>query len=207
MRYTAGGIEAIRVFLAEVGALANQLRKGVDDTGSVRLGDLSILEVLDGGGPLTVPEIARVRATSRQNIQMLVNRLEAEGCVELAGNPAHQRSALVRITERGRALLGAAREGEARSLEKLRSEISEADLASATATLQRVRNLLSADEAKAATVRRVKPALKLEAWRTRKDGTRQIPVPRPVEEVVVAAAPATKEEQALDEEDFPVNLL
>src|SRR6184192_2634450 len=89
----------------EVNALAIRLKgTGVSDgrEDALAAGDLSVLRVLDGHGPQTVPQIARFRETSRQNIQILVNKLEAEGFIELSRNPAHKRSGLVGITEAGR---------------------------------------------------------------------------------------------------------
>ena len=52
-----------------------------------------------------MPQIAQKRFTSRQNIQILVDRLEKQAHVEILGNPAHKRSVLVRLTELGRAWL------------------------------------------------------------------------------------------------------
>jgi DNA-binding MarR family transcriptional regulator len=52
-------------------------------------------------GPLTVPQIARMRPTSRQRMQRLANELAAEGLVEFVGNPKHRRSNLVRLTRKG----------------------------------------------------------------------------------------------------------
>lgn len=52
-------------------------------------------------GPLTVPEIARMRPTSRQRMQRLANELAAEGFVEFIDNPKHRRSLLVRLTPKG----------------------------------------------------------------------------------------------------------
>jgi DNA-binding MarR family transcriptional regulator len=52
-------------------------------------------------GPLTVPQIAQMRPTSRQRMQRLADELEAEGLVEFADNPKHRRSKLVRLTRKG----------------------------------------------------------------------------------------------------------
>jgi DNA-binding MarR family transcriptional regulator len=52
-------------------------------------------------GPLTVPQIAKMRPTSRQRMQRLANELAAEGLVELIDNPKHRRSKLVRLTPKG----------------------------------------------------------------------------------------------------------
>src|SRR6266511_1450200 len=52
-------------------------------------------------GPLTVPQIAQMRPTSRQRMQRLADELAAEGLVEFLDNPRHRRSKLVRLTPRG----------------------------------------------------------------------------------------------------------
>jgi DNA-binding MarR family transcriptional regulator len=52
-------------------------------------------------GPLTVPQIAQMRPTSRQRMQRLANELAAEGLVDFIDNPKHLRSKLVRLTPEG----------------------------------------------------------------------------------------------------------
>jgi DNA-binding MarR family transcriptional regulator len=52
-------------------------------------------------GPLTVPQIAQMRPTSRQRMQRLANELAAEGLAEFIDNPKHRRSKLVRLTRKG----------------------------------------------------------------------------------------------------------
>jgi DNA-binding MarR family transcriptional regulator len=54
-------------------------------------------------GPLTVPQIAQMRPTSRQRMQRLANELATEGLVEFIDNPRHQQSKLVRLTPKGHA--------------------------------------------------------------------------------------------------------
>jgi DNA-binding MarR family transcriptional regulator len=53
-------------------------------------------------GPLTVPQIAQMRPTSRQRMQRLADELAADGLVEFIDNPKHQRSKLVQLTPKGR---------------------------------------------------------------------------------------------------------
>jgi DNA-binding MarR family transcriptional regulator len=52
-------------------------------------------------GPLTVPQIAEMRPTSRQRMQRLADELAAEGLVEFIDNPKHRRSKLVQLTPKG----------------------------------------------------------------------------------------------------------
>jgi DNA-binding MarR family transcriptional regulator len=52
-------------------------------------------------GPLTVPQIAQMRPTSRQRMQRLANELAAEGLVKFIDNPRHRRSKFVQLTPKG----------------------------------------------------------------------------------------------------------
>src|SRR6266852_9101426 len=52
-------------------------------------------------GPLTVPQIAKMRPTSRQRMQRLADELAAEGLVKFIDNPKHRRSKLVQLTRKG----------------------------------------------------------------------------------------------------------
>jgi DNA-binding MarR family transcriptional regulator len=52
-------------------------------------------------GPLTVPQIAEMRPTSRQRMQRLADELAAAELVEFIDNPKHRRSKLVRLTPKG----------------------------------------------------------------------------------------------------------
>jgi DNA-binding MarR family transcriptional regulator len=54
-------------------------------------------------GPLTVPQIAQMRPTSRQRMQRLADELAADGLVEFIDNPKHRRSKLARLTRKGEA--------------------------------------------------------------------------------------------------------
>src|SRR3712207_6729931 len=79
-------------------------------------------------GPLTVPQIAQMRPTSRQCMQRLADELAAEGLVEFIDNPRHRRSKLVRLTSKGDARY---RELSTRFLaiaSTMGDELSEADI-------------------------------------------------------------------------------
>jgi DNA-binding MarR family transcriptional regulator len=100
-------------------------------------------------GPLTVPQIARMRPTSRQRMQRLANELAAEGLVEFIDNPKHRRSKLVRLTSMGDARY---RELNARFLSIASTTggaLSEADICKA---IEIVRHL--GEDVNATTVRR-----------------------------------------------------
>lgn len=83
-------------------------------------------------GPLTVPQIAEMRPTSRQRMQRLADELAAEGLVKFIDNPKHRRSKLVRLTPKGEARY---REQSARLLSiaaTMAGAVSEADIRKAS---------------------------------------------------------------------------
>jgi len=125
--------------LTEVCALALRLRQDarrVQIQGELPAGGHNVLRMLGQFGALTVPQIARLVSTSRQNIQTVVNRLQKEGCVESAINPAHKRSGLLRLTERGVASLEIVSRHTDAYKEKLLPHLSEVDLTKATELLR-----------------------------------------------------------------------
>ena len=131
--------------LAEVSALANRLKGGTSaqpQLSGLAPSTRAIGRLLLDNGPQTVPTIARARQTSRQNIQIAVNRLKKAGYVGLVTNPVHKRSVLGRLTEQGQRALTGAEEEDERSFVSLFGQISEAELASATAMLRRLRSEL-----------------------------------------------------------------
>lgn len=73
----------------------------------VSVGVRAVLDLLRQHGPLTVPQMGRILALSRQFVQRMVHDAAAQGWVEVTPNPAHQRSSLIRLTEEGRATVTA----------------------------------------------------------------------------------------------------
>lgn len=93
-----------------VGALyrrgLRKLEQSEKDEG-VSVGVRSVLVLLRRYGPMTVPQMARLMALTRQFVQRMVNDAVAEGWAEVTPNPAHQRSSLIRITSAGEVLIDA----------------------------------------------------------------------------------------------------
>ena len=196
----------VEALLAEVNALSirlNSIGRGHGSHGGLPAAAYAVLQMLERHGPHTVPQIARRRATSRQNIQSLINRLEGQGCVELASNPAHRRSALVNLTGRGKTLLLQGAEAYEHMLAILASDIAEPELAEATRLLNGIRRLLSEEKTPVAPVRRKRGASMLRRS--------SASIERGDEENLTGGSPArTKpgtEGISAEEEDFPVNLL
>ena len=116
-------------------AVASEIHAG----DGITAGERGVLRGLVELGPQTVPHMARIRPVSRQHIQSLVNPLIEKGYVELLDNPHHKRSKLVGLTDRGRALLERMHAREAETFAGLASELSEADLVTAVAVLEKTR--------------------------------------------------------------------
>jgi DNA-binding MarR family transcriptional regulator len=101
-----GKAEAIGELMLEVAQCFFRLRALGQKTGLITSwggGSIGFMRSLALLGPLTVPQIARMRPTSRQRMQRLADELAAEGLVEFIDNPKHRRSKLVRLTGKGNA--------------------------------------------------------------------------------------------------------
>ncbi len=133
----------IRAILDEAAALTKQVGQPVALNESwIPSAEAQVIRLLDENGPASVPQLGRLRNTSRQNIQVLINRMVKEGVVELIDNPVHKRSPLVRLTETGRLLPSKARAAEAEMLERLAGIISAEELETVTAVLAALRKKL-----------------------------------------------------------------
>ena len=96
--------EAVAELMLEVAQCFFRIRAVGQKTGLITSwggGSFGFMRSLALLGPLTVPQIAEMRPTSRQRMQRLADELEADGLVEFIDNPKHRRSKLVRLTRRG----------------------------------------------------------------------------------------------------------
>jgi DNA-binding MarR family transcriptional regulator len=100
-------------------------------------------------GPLTVPQIAQMRPTSRQRMQRLADELAAEGLVEFIDNPKHRRSKLVRLTRKGDARYQKLSARFLATASTMAGDVSESEIRK---TIEIVRRI--SDEAKARSERR-----------------------------------------------------
>jgi DNA-binding MarR family transcriptional regulator len=138
--------EAIADLMLEVAQFFFRLRAVGQKTGLITSwggGAFGFLRSVALLGPLTVPQIAQMRPTSRQRMQRLADELAAEGLVEFIDNPRHRRSKLVRLTRKGDARF---REWCARLLaiaSAMGADLSEADIRKAAEIVRRL-----SDEAK-----------------------------------------------------------
>lgn len=105
-----------------INRLAMWLRRQVPT--AVSSSTITTLDSLQANGPLRVSDLAEREAISQPGMTSLVNRLEAAGQAERISDPHDGRVALVRITQRGRAVLA---ERHAARTELLRRELGALD--------------------------------------------------------------------------------
>ena len=104
-----------------------------------------VLELLLLGGAATVPEMARARGVSRQHIQQQVDALLERGLVERQDNPAHKRSSMLALTDKGRALIQNMRADELNALSRLQVGVSDNAMQEAAQVLSAWRAALQRD--------------------------------------------------------------
>jgi DNA-binding MarR family transcriptional regulator len=123
--------QKLEQLMVEIVTLANQFKKttfAVQHENRLLAASRTLLQLLAAEGPHSVPSIARRRSSTRQNTQILVNRLERMGCIRFKSNPAHKKSDLVEVTEKGRAILAASQASEEQVLTAVASHVSEPEL-------------------------------------------------------------------------------
>jgi DNA-binding MarR family transcriptional regulator len=105
-RHDVGKAEAVADLMLEVAQCFFRIRAIGQKTGLITSwggGMFGFMRSLALLGPLTVPQIAQMRPTSRQRMQRLADELAAEGLVKFVDNPKHRRSKLVQLTAKGEA--------------------------------------------------------------------------------------------------------
>jgi DNA-binding MarR family transcriptional regulator len=133
--------EAIADLMLEVAQFFFRIRAVGQRTGLITSwggGAFGFMRSLALLGPLTVPQIAQMRPTSRQRMQRLADELAAEGLVAFIDNPRHRRSKLVRLTSKGDARY---RELSARFLtiaSTMGADLSEADIRKTAGIVRRL---------------------------------------------------------------------
>jgi len=189
--------EELEVLFEESAALANRLKKNarlLHRNDNLSASGRGLLQTLNLHGSMTVPQLAAARSTSRQNIQVLADRLAEAGFISFVSNPEHKRSVLVALTEAGRTLLSSANEREATLLENL-PQTASTQLREATELLRKLRFQLGGEPKR----RRAKnEATVTIATETTTTETAK-PAPKP--------KPTAKQPEPVDDDELPVSLL
>ncbi|ADD39906.1 MarR family winged helix-turn-helix transcriptional regulator [Stackebrandtia nassauensis] len=128
-----------------VGPLYRRIHRKVEqDTAreGMSVGVRAVLVMLHDRGPMTVPQLGREQALSRQFVQRMVNEAAARGLAEAVANPAHKRSSLIRLTTDGHAVIAALLERERAMLRAAAADLSDADFDACGRVLSRLLRLL-----------------------------------------------------------------
>ena len=96
----------------------------------------AILELLAHREPQSVPQMAREKSVSRQNVQIIINDLATQGLIETTDNPAHKRSPLIRRSTKGRSLTNEGRAREVDFIAAMAPNFDATDLRKAAQALQ-----------------------------------------------------------------------
>ena len=130
-----------RLLVQAVKEWAETLHFEVDITVGMR----AVLALLLREGSMSVPDVARARLVSRQNIQQQVDALLDRKLVRREPNPAHKRSSLVALTDAGRALVEDMRAEELHALSRLQAGTSDSAMRDATQVLAAWKKALNND--------------------------------------------------------------
>ena len=121
--------------LAEVYLLVGPLYRRVlrkvelgEEIEGIGAGVRAVLDMLRREGPMTVPQMGRAQALSRQFVQRMVNDAAGRGFVEAVPNPAHRRSSLIQLTDPGRAAIAAVIAREHGLLGEVGGDLTQADV-------------------------------------------------------------------------------
>ena len=136
-------VRLMEVF-ALVGPLYRRVQRKVEQDApaqGVSVGVRAVLDLLRENGPMTVPQMGRAQALSRQFVQRMVNDAAARDFVESIPNPAHQRSSLIRLTDEGRAAITAVTSRELALLREVGGDLTDADVATCVRVLARMLDL------------------------------------------------------------------
>jgi len=113
-----------------VGPLYRRAQRRVEQdvpSEGLSVGIRAVLNMLRAHGPMTVPQMGRAQALSRQFVQRMVNEAAARHLVESIPNPAHKKSSLIQLTAQGRSLISAVIDRERAVLGQAGVELTDAD--------------------------------------------------------------------------------
>jgi DNA-binding MarR family transcriptional regulator len=123
----------------------SRIARGIARVGDMRLRELGfataqlpVLTALKDGAKLSQTELARWAKVEQPTMAQLLSRMERDGIVRREPDPADRRSSLISLTERARANLSAGREILVRGNKDMTRGLSEDEVATLLALLERV---------------------------------------------------------------------
>jgi DNA-binding MarR family transcriptional regulator len=132
-----------------VGPVYRRAQRKVEEGAPVHglsVGVRAVLNLLREQGPMTVPQMGRAQALSRQFVQRMVNEAVARDLAEAVPNPAHKRSVLIRLTSAGSAAIDALIAHERTLLGQVGGDLTEAEIAACLRVLNRLLDFLGDDD-------------------------------------------------------------
>jgi len=131
---------AVRAVFNRLKALGDDLHGDLEVTAAMR----AVMETLAADGAMTVPQIARLKGVTRQHIQLLADALAAAGLAAIKENPAHRRSSLIALTDKGRRTFAKMRAREVPIVAELADDFDAQELDRAATVLARLAARLEA---------------------------------------------------------------
>jgi DNA-binding MarR family transcriptional regulator len=132
-----------------VGPVYRRAQRKVEENAPVHglsVGVRAVLNLLRERGPMTVPQMSRAQALSRQFVQRMVNEAAARGMTETIPNPAHKRSSLIRLTSAGATAIDALIAHEHALLGQVGGDLTEAEITACLRVLTCLLDFLGDDE-------------------------------------------------------------
>ena len=133
----------------QLGPLYRQVQRRVEadePAMGMSVGVRAVLDELCHAQQATVPTLAAGLGLSRQFVQRMVNDAFAAGWVERRGNPGHRRSALIVLTDEGRAAIDAVLAREHELMGRTPGGLTDADIDTTLRVLGAMRAALDALE-------------------------------------------------------------
>ncbi|MFE7129834.1 MarR family winged helix-turn-helix transcriptional regulator [Streptomyces sp. NPDC057638] len=130
--------------LGLTGLLYRRVLRAVERTAPAQglsVGVRTVLDLLRGQGPLTVPQMSHHQALSRQFLQRMVHEAAGLRFVEIRPNPAHRRSPLIHLTDEGLAAITAVTARERAALRETGGDLTEAEVAACVRVLDQMLTL------------------------------------------------------------------
>ena len=137
-------IRHIRSCFHQLKALGDELHGDLGVTVAMR----AVMETLAEDGEQTVPQIARLKAVSRQHIQVNVDVLAKTHLVTFRDNPGHKRSPFIALTPKGHTTFAKMRRREGVVLEQVATSFTEEELGRASDTLTTLKQTIVAERKK-----------------------------------------------------------
>lgn len=124
-----------------VGPLYRRAQRKVEQDAPLEglsVGVRAVLNMLREDGPMTVPQMGRAQALSRQFVQRMTNDAAGLGLVEFHPNPAHKKSSLIALTGKGRAAVTAVLDRERAALRQAGADLTDDEIDACVRVLSRL---------------------------------------------------------------------